>query len=299
MALALTILCACSESDPCEDADCGPGQCVPSSEQAACECPLGYVAADMSCRRDVREGDDHGDYLEAATPVEIMDPSSQWVAGNLDNREDVDLFSFRVTAGRIYRFSCESLHASYAPSCRVELLGADGLKLAGSAGSGGSSTFHASVLATQEGTVYARVQSNASASAYFDPSYKYSLLDRGPDEFANSLTEATPVPVGTVSGKVEPYGDVDVVALDAVAGRAYRLSCSVTTAVNHCGMRVRGPGGEVLYESAMYDVRPTLATFDLQGMQDGRYTVELFFTTGLFFSDGVGDYTFTIADLEP
>ncbi|MHA7627545.1 hypothetical protein [Corallococcus sp. M7] len=297
-ALALAILCAC-DSDSCEDADCGPGQCVTSSGEAVCTCPQGYVPAALSCRRDVREGDDHGDYLEAATPVELMDPSSPWVDANLDSREDVDLFSFHVTAGRIYRFSCQSLIASYAPSCRVELLGADGLKLAGSEGTGGPTHFHASVLATQEGTVYARVRSNSAASTYFDPSYKYSLLDRGPDEFADTLTEAPVVPVGTVSGKVEPYGDVDVVALDAVAGRAYRLSCSVSTSVNHCGMRVRGPGGEVLYESAMYDVRPTLATFDLQGMPEGRYTVELFFTDGLLFSDSVGDYTFSIADLEP
>ncbi|RKI41608.1 hypothetical protein D7Y27_18290 [Corallococcus sp. AB004] len=302
MALALAILCACSESesDPCEAVDCGPGQCVTSSEQAACECPSGYVPADLSCRRDVREGDDHGDSLEAATPVELMDPSSQWVTANLDTMEDVDLFSFHVTAGRIFRFSCYSIKSSYDPACRVELLGADGLKLPGSVGSGGSSVYHAAVLATQEGTVYARVQAYSASPSLFSPSYEYSLQDRGPDDFANTLTEATLVTIGTtVSGKIEPHGDVDVVALDVVVGRAYRLSCDSGSIVNNCGMRVRGAGGEVLYESKMFDTQPKIATFDLQVMQEGRYTVELFFTRGLIFSDGVGGYTFSVTDLEP
>ncbi|RKH67667.1 hypothetical protein [Corallococcus aberystwythensis] len=301
MALALAMLCACSSaepSEPCEDVDCGPGQCVPSSGAATCSCPPGYIPADLSCRRDVREGDDHGDTVEAATPVEIMDPS-QWVDANLDTMEDVDLFSFRVTAGRIFRFNCYSIKSSYDPACRVELLGADGLTLPGSVGAGGSSVYHAAVLATQDGTVYARVRAYSTSPSFFNPSYEYSLQDRGPDDFANTLTEATRVPVGTVSGYIEPNGDVDVVALDVVAGRAYRLSCSSgTPAVDHCGMRVRSPGGEVLYESKLDGTLPKTATFDLQGMQEGRYTVELFFNR-LLFSDGTGDYKFSVADLEP
>ncbi|MCY1046641.1 hypothetical protein OV208_35385 [Corallococcus sp. bb12-1] len=294
--LALFVLCACAESDPCEDVDCGPGQCVPSSEQAACSCPQGYVPAGMSCKRDVREGDDHGDSIEAATPVEPMEPL-QRVAANLDNIDDVDLFSFHVTAGRIYRFSCHGSRPGYNATCFVALLGADGLTLPGSAGSGGTSSFHAAVLATQEGTVYARVKPYSRFS--YDPPYEYSLLDLGPDDFANTLTEATPVPVGTtVSGNIEPGIDVDVFALDAVAGRAYRLSCRGSS-YNNCAMRVRGPGGEVLYQSQLFEVKWRSDTFDLQGAQEGRHTVEMFFTPGIIFSTNVGDYTFSVADLEP
>ncbi|WP_147469406.1 hypothetical protein [Corallococcus sp. AB045] len=298
MTLALAILCACSESDPCEDADCGPGQCVPSSEQAACECPTGYVPADLSCRRDVREGDDHGDYVEAATPVELMEPSQSGDA-NLDTMEDVDLFSFHVTPGRIFQFSCSSNKSSYDPACRVELLGADGLRLPGSAGSGGSSVYQAAVLATQEGTVYARVQAFSASPSFFSPSYKYWLLDLGPDDFANTLTEATPVPVGTtVSGTIVPTGDVDVFALDAVADRTYRLSCTGSSS-NNCGMRVSGPGGELLYKTEPYKPYGWSDTFDLQVTQGGRHTVEMFFLPGQAFFNGVGDYTFSVADLEP
>ncbi|NPD25993.1 MULTISPECIES: hypothetical protein [Corallococcus] len=303
MALALAILCACSESesDPCEAVDCGPGQCVTSSEQAACECPSGYVPADLSCRRDVREGDDHGDYFEAATPVELMDPSSQWVESNLDHPEDVDLFSFHVTAGRIYRFSCYGpLSSGYDPSCSVELLGADGLKLPGSAISIGTSIYLSAVLATQEGTVYARVKRNHNSISSFKPAYKYSLVDLGPDDFANTLTEATPVPIGTtVSGDIELTGDVDVVALDVVAGRAYRLKCVSRWPSNNCGMRVRGPGGEMLYETKPYNPYGTSDAFDLQVMQGGRHTVELFVLPGRPFFDGIGEYTFSAVDLEP
>ncbi|WP_147444324.1 MULTISPECIES: hypothetical protein [Corallococcus] len=299
-ALAFAVLCACSaeapQPDPCADVDCGPGQCVPSSEQAACSCPQGYIPADMSCKRNVREGDDHGDSIEAATPVEPMEPI-QSVAANLDNPDDVDLFSFHVTAGRIYRFSCYGAESGYTPSCWVTLLGADGLELPGSVGTGSFSSFQSGVLATQGGTVYARVERYPSSSTFF-PSYKYSLLDRGPDDFANTLTEATPVPVGTtVSGSIEPARDVDVFALDAVAGRAYRLSCGGAT--SKCGMKVRGPGGELLYQSEMYEISKRGDTFDLRGMQEGRHTVELFVASAILFSNGIGDYTFSVANLEP
>ncbi|RKG88730.1 hypothetical protein [Corallococcus terminator] len=294
-ALAFAVLCACTQPDPCEDADCGPGQCLPSSEQATCSCPQGYVPAGKSCQRNVREGDDHGDSFEAATPVEPMEPS-QSVTANLDTPDDVDLFSFHVTAGRIYLFSCYGSMGGYTPNCKVTLLGADGLKLPGSVGVVTVSSFQLGVLATQGGTVYARVERYSSSST-FHPSYAYSLLDRGPDDFANTLTEATPVPVGTtLSGSVEPYGDVDVVALDAVAGRAYRLECRGAT--SSCGMRVRGPGGEVLYESRS-GAPWRIETFDLQGMQEGRHTVELFLFKGVLYSTGTGGYTFSVADLEP
>ncbi|RYZ35580.1 MAG: hypothetical protein EOO71_34960 [Myxococcaceae bacterium] len=296
-ALALVVLCACTQSDPCEDVDCGPGQCVPSSGQAECGCPPGYVPADMSCKRDVREGDDHGDYVEAATPVEPMEDPFQRVAARLDNPDDVDLFSFHITAGRIYRFTCHGFMDGYNPSCRVTLFGADGLELPGSVGTWSVSSFLSGVRATYGGTVYARVE-RYSISSTFYPSYEYSLLDRGPDDFANTLTEATPVPVGTtVSGSIEPLGDVDVFALDAVAGRAYRLEC--LGASSNCGMQVRGPGGELLYQSNVYQVGKRGDTFDLQVMQDGRHTVELFVTARVLFSNGIGDYTFSVADLEP
>ncbi|AFE03462.1 hypothetical protein COCOR_00400 [Corallococcus coralloides DSM 2259] len=274
LALALAILCACSGSDPCEGTHCGSKQ-------------------------NLREGDDHGDSLEAATPVGCMEPF-HWVEANLDNPEDVDLFSFHVTAGRIYRFSCTGFSSGYDPSCSVELLGADGLTLPGSVGTGGISTYQSAVLATQDGPVYARVTRNRNSTSAFNPSYKYSLVDRGPDDFANTLTEATPVPIGaTVSGYVEPAGDVDVIALNAVAGRAYRLTCRGEYASHNCGMRVRGPEGEVLFESNTFDYRPRSETFDLQVMQEGRHTVELFLFWGGISFDAIGDYTFSVADQEP
>ncbi|NNC16066.1 hypothetical protein HRD49_24245 [Corallococcus exiguus] len=302
MALALAILCACAPSDPCDVVYCGPGRCDASSGQAVCDCPQGYVQADMSCKRNVRKGDDHGDSIEAATPLEFMD-ADQSMHANLDIVDDVDLFSFRIKTGRIYRFSCRRYldegYEGYEPTCLVELLGADGLKLPGSVGSGGPAYYQAAVLATQDGTVYARVKGFSASPSTFDTRYEYSLVDRGPDDFGNTLAEATRRPVGTnVSGHIEPYGDVDVVALDVVAGRTYRLVCG-GVGNNNCGMRVRDPGGEVLYQAAMVETKPKNDTFDLQVMQEGRHTVELFFTTGLLFSYGVGDYTFSATDLEP
>ncbi|GMU05197.1 hypothetical protein [Corallococcus caeni] len=300
MGLVLAILCACAPSNPCDVVYCGPGRCDASSGQAVCDCPQGYVQANMSCKRNVRDGDDHGDSIDAATPLELM-AADRTMLADLDTVDDVDLFSFHVTAGRIYRFSCRRyLDEGYegsAPTCLVELLGADGLELPGSAGSGGAAYYQAAVLATQEGTVYVRVK--GSSASTIDPRYEYSLVDRGPDDFGNTLAEATLRPVDTnISGHIEPYGDVDVVALDAVAGHAYRLVCSAVI-INNCGMRVRGPGGEVLYQSAMSETKPRNDIFDLQVMQNGRHTVELFFTTGLPFSYGVGDYTFSATDLEP
>ncbi|MBN9680997.1 MULTISPECIES: hypothetical protein [unclassified Corallococcus] len=271
MALALALLCAC-DSDPCEDADCAPV-------------------------RNVREGDDHGDSLEAATPLEPMEPF-HWVNANLDNPKDVDLFSFHVKAGRIYRFGCHGFGSGYRPSCSVELLGADGLTLPGSMATVGVTNHQSSVLATQEGTVYARVKSFSPESG-FVPYYEYSLLDRGPDELANTLAEATPVSVGTtVSGTIEPAGEADIAALDAVAGRTYRLSCSGFANSHNCGMRVRSPEGELLYESK-FNSRDTIETFDLQVPRGGRYTVELFVIVVSSLYTGVSNYVLSIVDLEP
>jgi len=305
--LALVALCACgtetpapteeptpeTQPEPCAEVDCGPGQCVESSGQATCSCPEGYVPAGASCKRDVREGDDHGDSLAAATPVEPGTRGTAW----LDLETDLDLFSFHVTAGRIYRFHCTQTWAvSYLSACRVTLLGADGQVLPLTKSSDVTAGYHTGVLATQDGTVYARVERNPGG-AFLGKEYDYSLLDLGPDDFANTPAEATVVPVGTtVPGRVEIVGDVDIFALDVVAGRSYRLSC--TGGASHCGMRVRGPQGEVLYTTLMGDIWKKNDTFDLQGAQEGRHTVELFVAGGLQFSTGFGDYTFSPTELD-
>jgi hypothetical protein len=297
--MALAILCACAPVDLCDAVYCGPGRCDASSGQAVCECPYGYVQADMTCKRNLREGDDHGDSLDAATPLEPMDLNGV-KAAELDTADDLDLFSFRVTAGRIYRFSCRRfLDEGYEgsdPTCLVELLGADGRTLPGSAGSGAPAYYQASVLATQDGTAYARVKGSFASTIH--RSYDYSLVDRGPDDFGDTLAEADRWPVGNnVSGDIEPYGDVDVIALDLVAGHTYQLLC-MTGDNNNCGMRVRGPGGEVLYQVAMSETTQRSDLFNLQVTQSGRHTVELFFITGLRFSLCVGPYTFSATELD-
>ncbi|MFP2928015.1 hypothetical protein ACLESO_23005 [Pyxidicoccus sp. 3LG] len=297
--LALVVLCACGTETPsptelCAEVDCGPGQCVTSSGQAACTCPEGYVSADVSCKRDIREGDDHGDTLAAATPVE---PGPEGTA-NLDLETDQDLFSFHVTAGHHYRFHCmQTGLVSYRSACRVTLLGADGQALPGAKFNDTVSGYHSGMLATQDGTVYARVDRNPGG-AFLGNEYTYSLVDLGPDDFANTSAEATRVPLGvTVTGQVEIIGDVDVFAVELIEGHAYRLSCDGGR--SHCGMRVRGPQDEVLYQTQHGDIIKRADTFDLQGAQAGRHTVELFVAGGLMFSTGYGDYTFSAAELAP
>ncbi|MGE6757172.1 hypothetical protein ACQKGO_04085 [Corallococcus interemptor] len=291
MALAL-VLSACGPFTPCDAVYCGPGRCEDSSGEAVCECPYGYVQADMTCKRNLRHGDDHGDSIDAATPLEFM-ALNEVKAAVLDTVDDVDVFSFRVTAGRIYRFNCRRFldegHEGTDPTCVVELLGAGGRTLPGSAGSGAPGYYRASVLATQDGTAYARVKGLFAPTIH--PSYDYSLVDRGPNDFGDTLAEAGQWSVGNkVEGNIEPYGDVDVIALDLVAGHTYQLLCRAGDS-NDCGMRVRGPGGEVLFQAG--------DLFNLQVTQSGRHTVELFFTTGPRFSLCVGPYTFSSTDLTP
>jgi hypothetical protein len=265
-----------------------------------CECPYGYVQADMTCKRNLRHGDDHGDSIDAATPLEFMGLNEVNAAAVLDTVDDVDVFSLRITAGRIYRFNCRRfLDEGYEgtdPTCVVELLDADGRTLPGSAGSGAPGYYRASVLAKQDGTAYARVKGLFAPTIH--RSYDYSLVDRGPDDFGDTLAEADRWSVGNnIDGNIEPYGDVDVIALDLVAGHTYQLLC-MTGDNNNCGMRVRGPGGEVLYQAAMSETKQRSDLFNLQVTQSGRHTVELFFITGLRFSLCVGPYTFSATDLD-
>ncbi|MFP2933114.1 hypothetical protein ACLESO_49795 [Pyxidicoccus sp. 3LG] len=266
MVLALVLLCACDSEPPC---------------------PEGYVPPEVSCNREVREGDDHGDTLAAATPM----TTAALVDGRLDVDTDEDLFSFRATADRIYRVSCGGAPEGDSPRFSVALLATSGAALAGAQWSALSSGgAHASVLAPQDGILFVRVKSQrVDPYVPFVPfDYRCSLSDLGADDHADTLAEATVVHPGpSISAHHELIGDVDVFAIDAVAGYSYRLRC-----LNHmslCGLRLRSPGGQELRTH----MDMSSSTIEFVVVESGRYTVEVF-SQASFTSHGFGGYTFDI-----
>ncbi len=301
--LALVSLCACgtdtpndpppvTQPDPCAEVDCGPGQCVQSSGQAACTYPAGYVPAGASCKRDVREGDDHGDTLAASTRLQ---PGTRGSA-TLDIETDADLFSFEVTAGHIYRFSCAPPQAaSYKSSCRVRLLNDGGASMAGATTSDGAHGYLAGTLAPHAGILYAHVDRNPGGPT-FTNDYNYTLVDLGPDDHANTPDAATVVAVGeTVYGRFELNEDIDVFTLDAVAGRSYQLSCHGSE--TNCRMRVTRPDGTV-QETPFGSTTERSSRLQVTGAQAGRHIIEVFSQTGAL-SSGAGSYSYSYVDEGP
>ncbi|MFP2927750.1 hypothetical protein ACLESO_21635 [Pyxidicoccus sp. 3LG] len=268
-ALALSVLCACGTE----------------------EAPPVTTEETPPVTQSLREGDDHGDTLATATPVEPEGRAS----GCLDIDTDQDLFSFCVKAGRIYRFHCFPSSGGYTSSCTVTLLDANGQALP-HAKSWTGLHYHSGVVAEQDGVLYARVTYTPYSDSGRARTYSTYLLDLGPDDFADTPAQAILVESGsTTTGRLELAGDVDAFALDVVEGRTYRVSCAGLS--SQCNMKVRNPQGQVL------DIRghqlPTGAIVrDLTELPAGRYTVELS-TFGVFPYAGVGDYTFSVNDLEP
>ncbi|MCP3142541.1 hypothetical protein [Pyxidicoccus xibeiensis] len=258
-------------------------------------CPDDAVLEDGSCRpgRVLREGDDHGDTLAAATPVT---PGVSFEA-RLDVDTDVDLFSFSVTADRIYRLDCSGSGGDYTPHFSVALLDASGTALPLVRASARSSSYSSGFLATREAGVYARVKSmkGGSGQATIPLDYGCTLWNMDPDDHAGTAAEATLViPGATVRGEIELAGDVDVFALDAVEGHSYRLSFTWTQ--GGCGLTLRGPEGQWLQGAGSSSTRVTL--LDLTDAQAGRYTVEASCLAS-FFDSGYGSYTFAATELEP
>lgn len=195
--------------------------------------------------------------------------------GNLETWTDVDVFTFRPTAGRVYRFSCEKL------TCGVRLRGADGAVLAEglrSSSGGGYLAWEATAMQT------ASVEVFASPQVFAEPmvgTYSYLLEDVGTDDHGDTAASATALGQGTVQvgGSFESFGDVDTFTFPATAGHIYRVTCAPGPGET-CTTRVKDPGSQAL-------------TPPFEARAGGLHLVEV--SLGM----ATGTYTLYVVDLGP
>ncbi|WP_164000664.1 pre-peptidase C-terminal domain-containing protein [Pyxidicoccus caerfyrddinensis] len=168
--------------------------------------------------------DDHGDTFATATPLTL--PGS--LVGALQFNQDVDVFSFAVTAGRIYRISCSGTGSEWLSVSARE----------------GNDTVVASAYQTLlhrtavSGTLAVGVASGSGA-------YTCTAQDVGTDDHPDTAEGALALSVpASGSGVLETYRDVDVFTFRPTAGRVYRASCTRVS----CGVRLRAPDGKLLAE---------------------------------------------------
>ncbi|MBI3183679.1 MAG: pre-peptidase C-terminal domain-containing protein [Myxococcales bacterium] len=230
--------------------------------------------------------DDHGDTPAAATAIALGSSG----AGRLEINQDVDVFSFTATSGRIYRFKATSGPLSNVISARM--LNSTGAVLATSDTSFSSSTV--AYEATAGGTIYAEVKSLSSYGN--STSYAYVLDDLGPDDHGDSVAAATSIAANfsATTGSIETLGDVDVFRFIAVAGNVYRFTCTVSS-YGACKPVMKNPAGVTVATSAYGGTYTSVVGHE--AAVSGTHYVEV--TFGSSYYGNTGTYTYRLDDLGP
>ncbi|MBK7865088.1 MAG: hypothetical protein IPJ65_42125 [Archangiaceae bacterium] len=181
--------------------------------------------------------DDHGDTLADADPATL---SATPANGNHERGGDVDVFTFPVVAGRIYRLNCTSNSGSSVYGCMSSMRDASGTVVAQQNSSYSSITTIGAVPTAAETWSVSISSYNYSSSG----PYTFTLQDLGPDDFGMSTTSPSMLTVGAAAtnGRLELYGDHDVFGFSAVAGKIYRVSCAATP-LAQCQATVKDPSG--------------------------------------------------------
>ncbi len=201
--------------------------------------------------------------------------------GALQDAKDVDVFTFPVEAGHVYRFSCWAFILSYQSTCVVGFLSSSGVPLTSS-----GVDWEQGFKAEADGVAYAAVRPSSSAPTY-PLTYSYLLNHVGPADDDNTPETATLLRPGMrdLPGQIELAGDVDFFAFDAEADHVYRFDC---VAQDVCALQLRDASGQALSEqqnSLAYEVKTA-----------GRYTLRLRYTTGRLLSNYVGYYRYSLFD---
>ncbi|MFP2904736.1 hypothetical protein ACLESD_06705 [Pyxidicoccus sp. 3LFB2] len=192
-------------------------------------------------------------------------------SGTLETYRDVDVFTFRPTQGRVYRFGCTRV------SCTVRVRGPDGQVLAENSGDWNTT----GSLGWEAGT-QAWVSLEVAASSMVG-AYDYSLEDVGTDDHGDVSATATALAAGTVQvgAMFESIRDVDAFSFPATAGHIYSVRC-VRTGSSWCDLKVKDPTGNAVPAAHAAVV-------------SGRYLIEV--SSGS--TTGLGTYTLHVEDLGP
>ncbi|KFE69583.1 hypothetical protein [Hyalangium minutum] len=205
-------------------------------------------------------------------------------AAVLHHAEDLDVFSFSVVAGRIYRFTCSAERIGYESTCAVQFLTASG-DLLPAAGM----YWMLGYEAPANSTLYAQVRPSVFATQFPVP-YSYGLEDVGPDDHGDTAETATLITASglTHEARMELLNDSDFFAFEAEAGHVYQFPCEGTVLV--CRVRLRDASGTLLHEQ--------LAPFAYEVTQAGRYTLEVTSNRQPLLT-GIGTYRYSLQDLGP
>lgn len=165
--------------------------------------------------------DDHGDTQQTAT---ARTPSAESFPGRLDFPGDTDVFSFPVTTGRIYRFSCTLGATQTSLEWSIVVKNASGAVVAQKASN--LTSMEERVGAFSTGTAYAQVSARSLMEAY-----TCQLEDVGQDDHGNTVEQATVLApsASETLGRIDFSADVDFFSFTVTAGRIYRFNCKKAT----------------------------------------------------------------------
>ncbi len=219
--------------------------------------------------------DDHGDVLADATP---LTPGTAFANGSFERAGDTDVFSFAATLGHIYSFTCNPMPTS--GSCNVTLVDAGGAVLASDV-NGYSALVN--YEAVKSATLYLRLASTATGVH----AYSYKLEDLGADDHGDTLATATALTANAAAtnGNIELNGDLDFFSFTAAPGHIYRFTCTASSTLYACGLRLLGSGGTQLFAAQN--------SFSYEATAAGTLYVEV---KG-YYANYLGTYTVRLEDL--
>ena len=218
--------------------------------------------------------------------------------GALERPFDQDCYSVQLTAGTRYRFqldgddSTDANFPIYDPYLR--LLDATGAEIAYDDDSGESGNASLLFTASRSGTYYLVAQSTLANDPGF---YKLSVARAASDDFGFSRYNSGSVTVnGSVRGAIDSGGDIDWIAVELEAGRAYVFDLLSATTGSY---RLTGPAlslldsdGTVLVQGTQTDGQAHIAFTATTG---GRYYLSAaardLFSTGGYLLSTIGLYT--------
>ncbi|RKG85734.1 hypothetical protein [Corallococcus terminator] len=191
--------------------------------------------------------DDAGGSTDEAVNQPVSETETTF-EGFLESSTDVDAWRFSVPAERILRAVCQSTEAGSHPN--LELLRPDGTSL-------GTYNFSAypfedalpyiAVKNVGGGDLILRVQADQRDSSTYASRYECQVSDAGPDDHGDVAARATVV---TVPAQVDVVfgsrNDVDVLAVELVAGHVYRLKDATAGSARptvYCGTTVTDAQG--------------------------------------------------------
>ncbi|MFY2562980.1 hypothetical protein ACN469_35630 [Corallococcus terminator] len=181
-----------------------------------------YGLPSTRCQLDDLGVDEHSDVREGATPLTVGVP----ITARLQGSNDVDVFSFSFTAGRIYKIG-----PSASRSWNLRLMDADGKPLVESMRSG--ILWEAQVT----GTYFLHFLKDLGWGSEF----QVQVDDLGTDDHGGTPETATHAEVGeTVTGFLHQRSDADAITVPLEADGVYRLTCTPD-----CELSLRAPARSI------------------------------------------------------